>query len=81
MARASTLWRSFVLAIGGVGLGALPNVVFVGSVERIPVFAFVGLKAIWAGVLAAAISPVVAWWALLSSSAEGEGGSNASRRG
>ena len=34
--------------------------------------AFVGFKAIWAGLLAAVVTPLIAWWALSSASMKPE---------
>ena len=70
MARFSSLRRSLVLAVGGVVMGSLPLVGVIGLVEPLSLSSFVGLKAVWAGVLAAVVSPVVAWWALVASSDE-----------
>ena len=68
MARSSSLWRALVLATMGVGLGALPLLAVVGLLEPMSVTAFVGLKGVWAGLLAAVVSPVIAWWALVGAS-------------
>ncbi len=68
LASASSVRRAVVLAGFGVALGSLPMLAIMALAEPLPVGAFVGLKGIWAGVLAAAISPVVAWWALVAAS-------------
>ena len=68
LARMSPWIRAVVLAVVGVVVGALPMLLVVGALEPLSIGAFVGLKGIWAGLLAAAVSPVVAWWALVSTS-------------
>ncbi len=68
LARSSSLWRALVLGSAGLGLGSLPLLGVVALLEPLSVPGFVGLKGAWAGLLAAAISPVVAWWALVGAS-------------
>lgn len=68
LADAPKLVRALVLGASGVVLAAAPLVWLLGGVEPFSVWAFVGIKGLWAGVLAALVSPIVAWWALLRAS-------------
>lgn len=73
LAGSSSLTRALTLAAAGVALGSLPLLALIAWWEPVSLPAFVGVKAVWAGLLAAAISPIVAWWALVRSSAEARG--------
>lgn len=65
--------RSLALGALGVIAGALPliGLLEVAQLDPIPLFQFVGIKAVWAGLLAAILSPLIAWWALADPSTEG----------
>jgi hypothetical protein len=60
------------LFLGGVGVlfGAAPIVwaLSLGQAQPFPVSSFVLFKAVWAGMLALMVTPVVGWWALASAS-------------
>jgi len=68
--RRSVLQRGLFLGVVGVVLAAAPLVTLLelGRAQPIPLYSFVGFKAVWAGLFAAVISPVIAWWALASAS-------------
>ncbi len=68
--RAPGVVRALVLGVAGVALGAAPLVWLLGGFAPLSVGAFVGIKGAWAGVLAAVVSPAVAWWALVGASRE-----------
>ena len=69
--RRSTLARSLFLGAAGVVLAAVP-VVAVLSISGFSGFAglwpFVGFKATFAALLAAVVTPLVGWWALVRAS-------------
>lgn len=62
--------RGLVLATFGTVCGSLPLVALLTLSEAgpVPLGAFVAFKALWCGVLAAMISPPLAWWALSAAS-------------
>ena len=62
----SALARASLLGLAGVLLAAAPAVAALSwaGAEPMTVPWFVGFKAVWCGLLAAAISPLIAWWAL-----------------
>ena len=68
--RRSVHVRALVLAVFATICASAPLVVLLelASAQSVPVDAFVGFKAVWAGGLAAMISPPMAWWALASAS-------------
>ena len=62
--------RALVLVVFGTLCGSLPLVAILelSNAQPVPVNAFVVFKALWAGALAAMISPPLAWWALAAAS-------------
>ena len=72
LALLSTLRRGLALGLGGVALGALPTVlwfIWAGPPE-LQRESFLWFKAGFAAVLAAAVTPLIAWLALLALSSE-----------
>jgi hypothetical protein len=69
-AERSPLQRAIVLGAAGVVFGALPLVWALSLAQAQPfaVHSFVAFKAVWAALLALAVTPVVGWWALASAS-------------
>lgn len=70
--RRPPLVRSLVLGVIGLVAGAVPAIALLDWLGAAPMTlgGFVAFKAVWAGLLAAAISPFIAWWALLAASDE-----------
>jgi hypothetical protein len=69
--RRSTLARSLFLGAAGVVLAALPVVAmlsFSGFSGFAGVWPFVGFKATFAALLAAVVTPLIGWWALVRAS-------------
>jgi hypothetical protein len=64
------LKRGLFLGIVGVIFASAPIVVAlqIAHAQPIALYSFVGFKAIWAGLFAAVLSPLIAWWALASES-------------
>lgn len=70
-ARRSTLARSVFLGVAGVLLAAVPVVAalsFLGFSGFDGLWPFVGFKATFAALLAAVVTPLVGWWALVRAS-------------
>ena len=66
----SSSMRGLLLGAAGVLLGAAPIVwaLSIGKAQPFPVPSFVVFKAVWAGMLALAVTPFIGWWALASAS-------------
>ena len=66
----TSLKRGLFLGVVGVVVAAGPIVVAleIAHAQPIALYAFVGFKAIWAGLFAALLSPLIAWWALAEAS-------------
>jgi len=66
----SPLQRALLLGAAGVVFGALPLVwaLSLAQAQPLAVHSFVAFKAVWAALLALAVTPVVGWWALASAS-------------
>ena len=62
--------RGLFLGALGVLFGAVPLVwaLSLGQSQPIPMASFVLFKAVWAGMLALIITPIVGWWALANAS-------------
>jgi hypothetical protein len=62
--------RGLFLGACSILLAALPVVAALSIADSasFEAFAFIGYKAMWAGLLAGTISPVIAWWALADAS-------------
>ena len=68
IARAPRLVRAVALGATGVAVAAVPLTWLLGAIAPLSVESFVGIKGLWAGALAALVSPMVAWWALVRAS-------------
>lgn len=68
--RRPPLVRALGLGAAGVVLASAPLVLAVSLAEPVPLWTFIASKGIWAGLLAAIVSPLVFWWALSSASNE-----------
>ena len=66
----SILKRALLLGAACVLFASAPMVAVLEMANAQPIefYSFVGFKAIWGGLLAALLTPVVAWWALSSAS-------------
>lgn len=64
--------RGAFLGTVGVVFGAAPLVwaLSLGQAQPLPMASFVAFKAVWAGMLALLVTPLVGWWALASASRE-----------
>ncbi len=69
-AERSPALRGLFLGSVGVVLGAVPIVwaLSLGQAQPIPLQSFIVFKAVWAGMLALLVTPVVGWWALANAS-------------
>jgi hypothetical protein len=65
--------RALLLGVAGVLFGALPLVwaLHLGEAGPFAVAPFVAFKAVWAAMLALLVTPIVGWWALVSTSRAG----------
>ena len=70
--RHSILKRALLLGVVGVVFASGPLVAILALAQASPVavLSFVSFKAVWAGLLAMALSPIIAWWALSDASLE-----------
>lgn len=66
----SSLVRGLFLGLVGVVFAAAPVVAALelARAQPIELYSFIGFKALWAGLFAAVLSPVIGWWALASAS-------------
>jgi hypothetical protein len=66
----SAMQRALVLGAAGVVFGALPLVwvLSLAQAQPLAVGSFVAFKAVWAALLALAVTPIVGWWALANAS-------------
>ena len=66
----SAMLRGLVLGAAGVVFGALPLVwaLSLAQAQPLAVGEFVAFKAVWAALLALAVTPIVGWWALANAS-------------
>ncbi len=66
----SILKRGLFLGVVGVIFASAPVVAAleIDHAQPIELYTFVGFKAIWAGLFAAVLTPLIAWWALSSAS-------------
>ncbi len=62
--------RAVLLALVGITIGALPLIagLSIVGVESLSPWQMIIMKALWAGVLAAMVSPWIAWWAVSDAS-------------
>lgn len=74
MARRGVLVRSLLLGLMGVIFAAVPMVwlLDMANAQPLATMSYVWFKAIWAGMLAAVITPFAAWWGLLVGSQSSE---------
>lgn len=68
--RRSSLVRAIVMGVLGVIFASAPLVVLLDLAQAapVPLLSFVAFKAIWAGLFAMIVSPIIAWWALAAAS-------------
>jgi hypothetical protein len=68
--RRSSLFRATLMGVVGVIFFSGPLVVLLDLAQASPVpfLSFLYFKAIWAGIFAMIVSPVIAWWALSAAS-------------
>jgi hypothetical protein len=68
--RRSTLARGTLLGVASVALAAVPVVaaLHASGFAGFALWPFIGFKATFAALLAAAVTPLVGWWALLGAS-------------
>ncbi len=66
----SILKRGLFLGVIGVLFASAPVVAAleIAQAQPIELYTFVGYKAIWAGLFAAVLTPLIGWWALCSGS-------------
>jgi hypothetical protein len=66
----SSFSRALALGVAGVVFGALPLVwaLSLAQAQPLAVPAFVTFKAVWTGMLALLVTPLVGWWALANAS-------------
>lgn len=66
----SPLVRGVALGAAGVALAATPTVFGLALLGPQPLepWPFIGFKALWAALLAAAVTPLIGWWALAQAS-------------
>ena len=71
--------RGLLVAAASLVLAAGPTIVVFAAADLAPLSpgVFVAFKAVWAGVLGFAVTPVIAWWAWVRVSRDVEGGRNA----
>jgi hypothetical protein len=70
--RRSSLVRGLLVGVVGVIFFSTPLVVALdmAQAQPVPFTSFLAFKAIWAGLFAMIISPVIAWWALAAASSD-----------
>ncbi len=68
--RRSSLFRAILIGGFGVTFASAPMVALLDLAQAapVPLMSFVAFKAIWAGLFAMVVSPVIAWWALSAAS-------------
>jgi hypothetical protein len=68
--RQSSVKRGLFLGFVGIVFASAPLVAALDLAQAQPIalYSFVGFKAIWAGLLAAVVTPVIGWWALAAAS-------------
>ena len=68
--RRSSLVRAILMGVVGVIFASAPLVVLLDLAQAapVPLMSFVTFKAIWAGLFAMVVSPIIAWWALSAAS-------------
>lgn len=66
----SSLVRGALIGVLGVIFAAAPLVALLDLAQAapVPLISFVSFKAIWAGLFAMVVSPIIAWWALSAAS-------------
>ena len=71
--RLSPLSRAMLLGVAGVVLAALPlvAVLHASGFSGFALWPFIGFKATFGALLAAAVTPLIGWWALLRASRAG----------
>lgn len=72
MHRRSSLFRAILMGVIGLVFASAPLVVLLdlAQAEPVPFLSFLAFKAIWAGLFAMVVSPIIAWWALSAASSD-----------
>lgn len=62
--------RAVLLGVAGIAVAALPLIAIlsIAGIDALGPWSLIALKAVWAGVLAAMVSPWIAWWAISDAS-------------
>jgi len=70
--RRSSLFRAILMGVIGVIFAAGPLVALLDLAQAapVPLMSFILFKAIWAGLFAMVVSPIIGWWALSAASSE-----------
>ena len=70
--RRSSLFRAVLIGVIGVIFASGPLVVLLHLAQAapVPLMSFIAFKAIWAGLFAMLVSPIIAWWALSAASSD-----------
>ncbi len=68
--RRSSLFRAIMIGVIGVVFASAPLVTLLHLAQAapVPLLSFIIFKAVWAGLFAMVVSPVIAWWALSAAS-------------
>jgi len=70
--RRSSLFRGILIGVIGVIFASAPMVALLDLAQAapVPLMSFIAFKAIWAGLFAMVVSPIIAWWALSAASSD-----------
>ena len=70
--RRSSLFRAILMGVIGVIFAAGPLVALLDLAQAapVPLMSFILFKAIWAGLFAMVVSPIIGWWALSAASSD-----------
>lgn len=70
--RRSSLFRAILVGVIGVIFASGPLVALLDLAQAapVPLMSFITFKAIWAGLFAMVVSPIIAWWALSAASSD-----------
>jgi len=70
--RRSSLFRAVLIGVIGVifASGPLVALLDLAQASPVPLMSFIAFKAVWAGLFAMVVSPIIAWWALSAASSD-----------
>ena len=70
--RRSSLFRAVLIGVIGVIFASAPLVALLDLAQAspVPLMSFIAFKAVWAGLFAMIVSPIIAWWALSAASSD-----------